>query len=163
MDPTQPDADAHEPPGTTAEDVLAKALAALAVWATLSGIEPARALSQLAGLVVGQRVCALLGLQLAKSGLQTGWDARDAAGRTYQVKARALVERRDTSFDLASQLTFDEALLVLYDPSDLALIEVWRMDRDTVLRCADRDPSRLALRWPRSRQFAKLVFARDVV
>jgi hypothetical protein len=163
MDPTQPQGVRHEPPETTAEDVLARALAALAVWATLSGIDPARAISQLAGLVVQQRVCALLGLQMAEKGVLPAWDATDGAGRTYLIKARASSEQRGTAFDFAPGHTFDEALLVLYDPSDLALVEVWRMDRDAVLRYANRNRDRLALMWPRSRQFAKLVFARDVV
>jgi hypothetical protein len=161
MDPTLSEGDGHEP--TTAEEVLAKALAALAVWAVMSGIEPARALSQLAGLVVEQRVCALLGLQMTEKGMQPGWDAIDAAGRTFQIKARAMDERHATSFDFASEHTFDQALLVLYDPTDLALVEVWRMDRETILRHANEILDGLKLRWPRSKQFARLVFARDVV
>ncbi len=162
MDAKQPEGNEHEPSEATAEDVLAKALAALAVWATLSGIDPARALGRLAGLVVEQRVCALLRLQMAEQDMQPGWDATDAAGRTYQIKARALREQRGTSFDFVSKPPFDEALLVLYDPADLALVEVWRMDRKTIIRHADTTRDGLRLRWPDGRQFAKLVFARDV-
>ena len=100
---------------------------------------------------------------MAAKGMQPGWDATDAAGRTYQIEARASSEQRGTSFDLASKHAFDEALLVLYDPTDLALVEVWRMDRETLLRHANRNGHDLRVGWPRSRQFAKLVFARDVV
>jgi hypothetical protein len=100
---------------------------------------------------------------MAEKAMQPGWDATDAAGRTYQIKARAVSDQRGTSFDFASKHPFDEALLVLCDPTDLALVEVWRMDRETILRHANRTRDGLRLRWPRSKPFAKLVFARDVV
>ena len=146
----------------SADDVLAAALVALRVWSERVGIEPARAIGRLAGLVVDQRVCALLGLRPAGKGTHPGWNATDDAGQTYQIEARATTERRGTSFDFASNDAFDTALLILYDPSDLALVEVWRMDRAAVLRHASSHRGRLALQWPRSRQFARLVFARDV-
>ena len=145
-----------------ADAALEVALTALRRWADEVGVDAVRVIGPLAGLVAEQRTCALLGLAPAANAIQAGWDATDAEGRTYQIKARAFTGRRGTSFDFRSEHGFDEALLVLYDPVDLSLVEVWRMDRATVMRHANANRDRLALRWPAACRFARLVFARDV-
>ena len=145
-----------------ADAALEVALTALRRWADEVGIDAVRVIGPLAGLVAEQRTRALLGLSPAANAIQAGWDATDAEGRTCQIKARAFTGRRGTSFDFRSEHGFDEALLVLYDPVDLSLVEVWRMDRATVMRHANANRDRLALRWPAACRFARLVFARDV-
>lgn len=152
----------HAAAALDADAALEAALAALRRWAEQVGIDAARVIGPLAGPVAERRTCALLGLTPAPNPLQAGWDASDEGGRTYQIKARSFTGSRGTSFDFRSEHAFDEALLVLYDPDALSLVEVWRIDRATVLRHADADGDRFTLQWPAARRFARLVFARDV-
>lgn len=164
MDDAQPGPDGHAPASPNdVDEALEAALRALRRWAHLAGLEPLRIIGPLARLVAEQRTCALLGLRAAAtSGMPAGWHATDEAGLTYAIEARAVTVSGATSFGFPREDAFDRALLVLYDPLDLTLVEVWKMEREAVLRHASVNRDRLALPWPRSRQHATLVFAREV-
>ena len=162
MDAGQPHGERARVRLPDADEALEAALWALRRWAELVGVDAIRVIGPLAGPVAALRTCALLGLRAATSDVGAGRDALDEAGLTYRISARAVTARGDTSFDLQPAHEFDRALLVLYDPPDLTLVEVWRLDREAVLAHADVDRDRLELRWPASRQYAKLQYARDI-
>lgn len=93
-------------------------------------------------------VCQMFGFQIAGSGVQKGFDATDAAGNTYQVKAR-IVERLEqaTSFDMKDPgHPFDYLLGVFLTPSSDVLAVV-RVPYAEVLARATINRGSRRLRW----------------
>ncbi len=93
-------------------------------------------------------VCQMFGFQIAGSGVQKGFDASDAAGKTYQVKAR-IVKRLEqaTSFDMKEPgHRFDYLLGVFLTPSSEVLAVV-RVPYPEVLARATINRGSRRLRW----------------
>jgi hypothetical protein len=90
-------------------------------------------------------------LKLAPSPIQEGYDALDAAGLKYQVKARLVPSlSASTSFDFSSTPhAFDFFLAVLLTPN-LDLLAVFRVAREKVLIHAHRNRGSLRLRYTRA-------------
>jgi hypothetical protein len=90
-------------------------------------------------------------LRLSPTSIQAGFDAVDAAGLKFQVKARLVASlSSSTSFDFAaSPHPFDFLLGVLLTRS-LDLVAVLRVSHDDVLTHANRNRSRLSLRYTRA-------------
>ena len=92
----------------------------------------------------------ILGLTLASSGVQKGYDATDAAGRKYQVKSRIVssVDQR-TSFDIADiSAPFDYLIGVLFTPS-LEVLAIVRMSNEVAVRWCNPTGTTHRLRWNR--------------
>ncbi|MGI9043947.1 MAG: hypothetical protein ACR2GK_07445 [Gemmatimonadaceae bacterium] len=94
----------------------------------------------------------LLGLELATSGVQAGYDAVDTNGWTYQIKTRLVGSLTEpTSFDLRGlDHSFDFLIGVLLSRSDSRLLAIVKVAHDAVRTRAKLYRSRLSLRWKRN-------------
>src|SRR6266478_5334019 len=96
-------------------------------------------------------VAHLLDLELSRSTVEKHVDARDAAGRSYQIKSRIVTNMSNsTSFDFrSSELVFDFLVAVFFDPS-LSVLAVLRVPRDVVTALSHQTASTLRFRWNRA-------------
>lgn len=92
-----------------------------------------------------------LGLTLATSGVQAGFDATDADGKTYQIKTRIVRDvNAATSFDIKeTSQRFDYLIGVLLSPS-CDLLGLLRVPVDEVVKRAARNQGTRRLRWTRN-------------
>jgi hypothetical protein len=92
----------------------------------------------------------VLGLTLAHSGVQKGYDATDGSGRTYQVKSRIVrsLEER-TSFDITDvEARFDFLIGVLFTPA-LEVLAIMKISFDAAVRRCNPTSTTYRLRWNR--------------
>ncbi len=96
-------------------------------------------------------VCQMFGFQIASSGVQKGFDATDAEGNTYQVKAR-IVQRLEqaTSFDMKDPgHPFDYLLGIFLTPA-AEVLGIIRVSYTEVIGRASANPGRRSLRWTKA-------------
>ena len=90
----------------------------------------------------------LLGLQLAPSTIQKGFDAKDNEGNTYEIKSRIVrTLRQNTSFDFRrGEMQFDFLIGVFFSPS-FDLLGVIRVPNQVVRELAVQNANRFSFRW----------------
>lgn len=93
----------------------------------------------------------LLGLTLASSGVQKGFDAVNEAGERFQIKSRLVRSlTQSTSFDFRSeQLAFDYLVAVFFDP-EFELLGLARVRKSDVLELGNRNMNGFRFRWKSS-------------
>ncbi|GBD09490.1 hypothetical protein HRbin22_01745 [Candidatus Thermoflexus japonica] len=93
-------------------------------------------------------VAGLLGLELASSGTQRGWDAIDPQGKTYQIKSRIVGNLdKNTSFDITTiDRPFDYLIGVFFSP-ELELLGVIRVPYDVVRELGSQNRNSFRFRW----------------
>lgn len=112
-------------------------------------------------------VAALLDLQLARSTTQKAWDAKDAQGRTYQIKSRIVRNlSQNTSFDLATiEEPFDYLVCVFFSPT-LELLGVARVPYTVVRELGVQNANNFRFRWNKrtasDNRIEKLVWPQGV-
>jgi hypothetical protein len=92
----------------------------------------------------------MLDLTLSPNAVQAGFDATDAAGKTYQVKTRMVPDQNAaTSFDMkAPAHSFDYLLGVFVSPA-CDILGLIRVTAKEVARRASRNKGSRRLRWTR--------------
>lgn len=91
-------------------------------------------------------VANILKLELAKSGVQKGYDAVDQHGRTYQIKARTTTGR-NTSFDFKNiAFPFDFLVIVLFSPA-YELVDIRIVPYEVVKEMGVQNQARFSFRW----------------
>ena len=95
-------------------------------------------------------VAKLLGLELSKTSIEKGVDARDANGKTYQIKSRKVRSiSQNTSFDLRDiRSRFDYLIPVFFSPS-LEVLAILRVPYDVVTELGSQTSSTFRFRWNR--------------
>jgi hypothetical protein len=90
----------------------------------------------------------LLGLQLAPRTVQTAWDAKDAQGRTYQIKSRIVRSlTQNTSFDFGTiENPFDYLVCVFLSPT-FELLGVVRVPYAVVREMGTQNAKSFRFRW----------------
>ncbi len=90
----------------------------------------------------------LLNLQLSESSVEKGIDAKDAEGRTYQVKSRMVSNLSSgTSFDLSDpRFRFDYLVAVFFDPK-LEVLGILRIPYEVVIELGSQTKSTFRLYW----------------
>jgi hypothetical protein len=93
-------------------------------------------------------VARLLHLQLSDSGVEKGIDAKDAQGKTYQIKSRIVSDLSSpTSFDLGDPgFRFDYLVGVFFSP-ELEVLGVLRIPYDVVIGLGSQTASTFRLYW----------------
>jgi len=93
-------------------------------------------------------VARLLGLQLCKSSVEKGVDAKDEEGRTYQINSRIVSDLYSrTSFDLSDpDFRFDYLVAVFFDPN-LEVLGMLRIPYDVVIELGSQTASTFRLYW----------------
>ena len=96
-------------------------------------------------------VANFLGLNLCVSTIEKHIDARDADGKTYQIKSRIVSDMsQSTSFDFrGSEFTFDFLIAVFFDPV-FDVLAILRVPRPVVLELSHKNASTFRFRWNRS-------------
>lgn len=93
----------------------------------------------------------LLGLELATSGVQKGYDALDSEGRRYQVKSRIVTSLRDvTSFDFRAldlELPAFEYLIGVFFSYDLDVLGIIKVPFEAVHELSARNNGSVRFRW----------------
>jgi hypothetical protein len=89
-----------------------------------------------------------LGVHLAASGVQRGFDATDGRGRTYQIKSRIVrCPRERTSFDFRDlRGPFDHLICVFFSP-EFEVLRAVRVPRAVVRALARQNRGRVSFRW----------------
>lgn len=88
-----------------------------------------------------------LGLKLAESSVNKGFDATDDDGNTYQIKSRGNSDFDSTSFDSKSMEGFDFLLCVFYNPIDYEITRIYKANRSTVNRLTNVNKKNVRFRW----------------
>jgi uncharacterized protein DUF6998 len=96
-------------------------------------------------------VANFLNLKLSASTIEKHIDARDADGKTYQIKSRIVSNiSESTSFDFRSnEFTFDFLIAVFFDQA-FDVLAILRVPRSVVLELSHENASRFSFRWNRS-------------
>lgn len=91
-----------------------------------------------------------LGLKIAQSTVQKGYDAIDSENKTYQIKSRRVASLSDsTSFDFrASDLQFHYLVTVFFD-LEFDVLAIYLIERDVVCELSRQTASTLRFRWNR--------------
>lgn len=93
----------------------------------------------------------VLGLTLATSGVQKGFDATDSEGRTYQIKSRivASAETR-TSFDLSDAVTPFDFLVGVFFTTRLEVLAIVKLPYAAAIRLGRTTSTTHRVRWNRT-------------
>ncbi len=87
-------------------------------------------------------------LKLVKSGVNKTFDATDAHGRTYQIKARRVTSLgQNTSFDFHNYEKFDFLIVVFIDKLTMRPLLAKKIPFSLVKKYWKRNKNRRSLRW----------------
>lgn len=109
----------------------------------------------------------LLDLQLAPRTIPRAWDAKDAQGRTYQIKSRIVRDlSQNTSFDFATiGRPFDYLVCVFFSPT-LELLGIARVPYAVVRELGTQNLNSFRFRWNKRTsndgRIEKLVWSQEV-
>jgi hypothetical protein len=96
-------------------------------------------------------VCQMLGFQIAASGVQKGFDAKDGAGNTYQVKARIVKSlEQPTSFDMKEPGHPFDFLIGVFLTESADVLGIIRVPYQEVLARARVNMGRRSFRWTKA-------------
>jgi hypothetical protein len=96
-------------------------------------------------------VAELLGLRLAESTVQKGYDAVNRKGQTYQIKSRTVKNlKQNTSFDITDIHNRFDYLIGVFFSKTLDLLGIIRVPYDAVVEMCRRNKNRNSFRWNKS-------------
>jgi hypothetical protein len=89
-----------------------------------------------------------LNLTLSESTIQKGFDARDADGKTYQIKSRMVYATdQNTSFDFQSLDHKFDYLIGVFFSKDLEVIKIIKVPYEAVLEHTVKNKTNYRFRW----------------
>ena len=90
----------------------------------------------------------ILGLKLCENTVERDYDAQDARGRRYQVKARIVGGLEDvTSFDFRTREAKFDFLIAVFFSRSFSVLAVVQVPRCVVLECGTQTQSTFRFRW----------------
>ena len=93
-------------------------------------------------------VAHFLKIELSDNPVEKGFDARDADGKTYQIKSRVVSDvSANTSFDIRDiEVRFDRLIAVFFD-SSFDVLAIIQVPYDVVKEMGSQTANRFSFRW----------------